>query len=50
MSYTTAELHEYFLRFHGKDIEEETSRAHLKKMGAHFIKAQKRYKEADEEK
>ena len=22
MSYTTAELHEYFLRFHGKDIDE----------------------------
>ena len=49
MSYTTAELHEYFLQPRGKDIDGETLRAHLRKMGAHFVKAQKRYKEADEE-
>ena len=50
MSYTTVELQEYFMKFHSKCIDEETFRAHLKKRGAHFVKAQKRYKEADEEK
>ena len=50
MSYTTVELQEYFMKFRSKCIDEETFRVHLKKMGAHFIKAQKRYKEADEEK
>ncbi len=50
MSYTTAELQEYFMKFHSKFIDEETFRAHLKKMGAHYIKAQLRYKEADQEK
>ena len=48
MSYTTAELQEYFMKFHSKYIDEETFRAHLRKMGAHFVKAQLRYKEADE--
>ena len=50
MSYTTAELQEYFMKFRSKYIDEETFRAHLRKMGAHFVKAQLRYKEADEEK
>ena len=50
LSYTTKELQDYFLRLHSRFIDEETFRAHLKKMGAHFIKAQTRYKEADEEK
>ncbi len=47
-SYTTAELQEYFLRFRGKHIAEETFRVHLKGMGARYVKAVLRYKEADE--
>lgn len=39
MSYTTAELQEYFMKFYDKFIDEETFRAHLKKMGVHFIEA-----------
>lgn len=47
-SYTTAELQEYFLKAHGKFIAEETFRVHLRKTGAKYVKAQLRYKEADE--
>jgi transposase len=50
MSYTTVELQEYFMKFHSKYIDEETFRAHLRKMGAHYVKSQLRYKEADQEK
>jgi len=48
-TYTTKELKEYFLRFHNKLIDEETIRSHLKRMGAHYIKSQLRYDEADED-
>ncbi len=47
-TYTTKELQEHFLRFHNKFIDEETFRAHLKGMGAHYVKSQLRYDEADE--
>jgi hypothetical protein len=38
------------MKFHSKCIDKETLRTHLKKVGAHSITVQKRYKEADEEK
>lgn len=46
-SYTTKELQIYFIKFRGKSIAEETFRVHLLKTGAHYVKAQLRYKEAD---
>lgn len=49
-SYTTKELQFYFLKFRGKLIDEETFRLHLIDTGAHFIKAQLRYKEGDQKK
>lgn len=42
------ELRKYYLR-KGKDINEETIRTALKGMGAHYIKAQHEYREADYE-
>jgi len=48
-SYTTKELQLYFAK-KGKFIDEETIRVHLIKTGAHYIKAQLRYKECDENK
>jgi putative transposase len=47
-TYTTKELQEYLLRFHNKLVDEETIRAHLKEMGAHYVKSQLRYDEANE--
>jgi transposase len=49
-SYTTKELREYFIRAHGRTIDEETFRVHLLKTGAKYVKAQLRYKEADQNK
>ncbi len=46
-SYTTRELQLYFAKYRGKIIDEETFRAHLIATGAHYIKAQLRYKEGD---
>lgn len=46
-SYTTRELQIYFAKFMGKFIDEETFRAHLVSTGAHYVKAQLRYKEGD---
>ena len=48
--YTTAELCQYFENVHRKSINDETMRQHLHKMGAHFVKGQITYKEADIEK
>lgn len=50
MSYTTAELQGYFIKFHSELIDGETFRTHPKKMDAYYIKAQLRYKETDQEK
>ena len=47
-SYTTKELQLYFMKYMGKHINEETIRVHLIKTGAHYVKAQLRYKEGDE--
>jgi transposase len=49
-SYTTAVLQEYFLKIYGRLIDEETFRVHLRRTGARYVKAQLRYKEADERK
>ncbi len=46
-SYTTRELQLYFAKCRGKIIDEETFRIHLVATGAHYIKAQLRYKEGD---
>lgn len=46
-SYTTRELQLYFAKYRGKFIDEETFRVHLIETGAHYIKAQLRYKEGD---
>lgn len=46
-SYTTKELQLYFVRYRGKFIDEETFRVHLLGTGAHYVKAQLRYKEGD---
>ncbi len=46
-SYTTKELQIYFMKFNNKFIDEETFRVHLLRTGAHYVKAQLRYKEAD---
>ncbi len=47
-SYTTRELQLYFMKYHGKFIDEETFRIHLINTGAHYVKAQLRYKEGDQ--
>ena len=44
-----AELREYYLK-EGKKVSEETIRIVLKEMGAHYVKAQHEYSEADYEK
>ena len=46
-SYTTRELQLYFVEYKGKLIDEETFRVHLLSTGAHYVKAQLRYKEGD---
>jgi transposase len=46
-SYTTKELQLYFSKYRGKFIDEETFRVHLISTGAHYVKAQLRYKEGD---
>jgi len=46
-SYTTKELQLYFAKYRSKFIDEETFRVHLLSTGAHYVKAQLRYKEAD---
>lgn len=46
-SYTTRELQIYFAKYRGKFIGEETFRVHLLSTGAHYVKAQLRYKEGD---
>ncbi len=46
-SYTTKELQLYFAEYRGKFIGEETFRVHLIGTGAHYVKAQLRYKEGD---
>ncbi len=46
-SYTTKELQQYFTKYKGKFIDEETFRVHLLRTGAHYVKAQLRYKEGD---
>ena len=46
-SYTTKELQLYFTKYRGKFIDEETFRVHLIWTGAHYVKAQLRYKEGD---
>lgn len=43
------ELRKYYLK-KGKDVSEETIRATLIEMGAHYVKAQHEYREADYEK
>jgi len=47
-SYTTKELQYYFAKYRGKFIDEETFRMHLINTGAHYVKAQLRYKEGDQ--
>ena len=47
-SYTTRELQIYFAKVKGKFIDEETFRVHLISTGAHYVKAQLRYTEADQ--
>ena len=49
-SYTTRELQFYFAKYMGKFIDEETFRVHLIETGAHYVKAQLRYKEGDQKK
>ena len=49
-TYTTNELRDYFLKIYNKFINEETIRTHLKKMGAHYVKSQLKYNEADKNK
>lgn len=49
-AYTTKELQFYFLKYRGKFIDEETFRVHLINTGAHYVKAQLRYKEGDQKK
>ena len=46
-SYTTKELQFYLAKYRGKFIDEETVRVHLINTGAHFVKAQLRYKEGE---
>ena len=46
-SYTTKELQLYFAKYKGKFVDEETFRVHLIESGAHYVKAQLRYKEGD---
>lgn len=46
--YTTKELQFYFAKYRGKLIDEETFRIHLINTGAHYVKAQLRYKEGDQ--
>ena len=46
-TWTTRELHEYFLNVHHKDVDEETIRQHLHTINAHYVKGQLLYKEAD---
>jgi transposase len=46
-SYTTKELQQYFMKFRGEFIDEETFRVHLITTGAHYVKAQFRYKEGN---
>ncbi len=46
-SYTTRELQLYFMTYLGKSIDEETFRVHLIGTGAHYVKAQLRYKEGN---
>jgi len=46
-SYTTKELQLYFAKYRGKFIDEETFGVHLISTGAHYVKAQLRYKEGD---
>lgn len=43
------ELRKYFLK-NGKDVSEDTIERYLLDMGAHYVKAQLEYKEADEQK
>jgi transposase len=50
LTYTTAELQQYFWNVHHKSINDETLRVCLHEMGARFVKAQIVYKEADIEK
>jgi transposase len=50
LTYTTAELQEYFRRMHDKTINQESLRVALHELGGRFIKAQIVYKEADIEK
>lgn len=49
-SYTTRELRIYFMKCRNKFIDEETFRVHLINTGAHYVKAQLRYKEGDQKK
>ncbi len=46
-TWTTRELHEYFIRVHNKYVDEETIRQHLHRINAHYVKGQLVYKEAD---
>ena len=46
-TWTTRELHEYFLKVHHKEVDEETIRQHLHTINAHYVKGQLVYKEAD---
>lgn len=46
--YTTKELQFYFAKYRGKLIDEETFRIRLINTGAHYVKAQLRYKEGDQ--
>ncbi len=48
--YTTKELQFYFAKCRGKFIDAETFRVHLVNTGAHYVKAQLRYKEGDQKK
>lgn len=48
--YTTKELQFYFAKYRGEFIDEETFRVHLINTGAHYVKAQLRYKEGDQKK
>ncbi len=46
-TWTTRELHEYFIRIHNKYVDEETIRQHLHRINTHYVKGQLVYKEAD---
>lgn len=46
-TWTTRELHEYFLKVHHEEVDEETIRQHLHTINAHYVKGQLVYKEAD---